>query len=69
MVISDTDATPDLMTPDISDVFDSDLEAYLFDIPPLPSPIDSSNIINAQETCGSGKCNLIFLYNFNPLLD
>ena len=50
MVISVTekdDATPDLMTPtpNISDVFDSDLEAYLFDIPPLPSPIDSSTMV------------------------
>ena len=52
MVISETekdDATPDLMA-HISDVFDSYLEAYLFDIPSLPSPIYSSTTGTAQET-------------------
>ena len=64
MVVSETekdDATPDLMTPNITDVFDSDLEAYLFDIPPLPSPIDPSTTGTTQETYGSGKCNLILI--------
>ena len=64
MVISNSEtekdnATPDLMTPNISDVLDSDLEGYLFDIPPLPYPIYSSTTGTAQETYGSGKCNLI----------